>query len=62
MNPVLPVLAAGATFAGCTLAGLALGAWLSQRTGAPLWVLGGLLGGIAAGGFAAARLFLRAMR
>lgn len=62
MNSVLPVLAAGATFATCTLAGLALGAWLAQRTGAPLWVPGGLLVGLGIGGYAAARLFLRAMR
>ncbi len=59
VNNVLPVLAAGGTFAGTTLVGLAIGIAIASRTGQQLWVLGGLLAGLALGGYSAARLLLR---
>lgn len=61
MKGVVPVLAAGGTFAICTLAGMAAGIWIGQRSGQQLWVLGGLLGGVAVGGYSAFRLLLRSL-
>lgn len=57
----LAVIAAGATFAFCALAGLTAGIVLSERTGEALWVLGGVMAGLAAGGYGAYRLLLRAL-
>jgi uncharacterized protein YneF (UPF0154 family) len=54
----LRLVAAGGTFAGSALLGLLLGIWLAGRTGQQLWVLGGLLGGVAVGAFSAARLVM----
>jgi hypothetical protein len=59
MKDALPVIGAGATFAGTVLAGLLAGIWLAGRTGAQGWVLGGLFGGLALGGYAAVRLVMR---
>ena len=61
MKGILPVLAAGGTFAMTALAGLAAGIWLGRATGAPLWALGGLMAGIAAGGYSAYRLLMRSL-
>jgi hypothetical protein len=61
VNAVLPVLTAGATFAFTTLAGVFAGYWIEQATGQGLWVLGGLIAGIAIGGYSAYRLLLRSM-
>jgi len=58
---LIPVLAAGATFAMTALAGLAAGYWLGHATGAPLWVAGGLAAGILLGGYSAYRLLLRSL-
>jgi hypothetical protein len=58
---MLPVLAAGGTFTVAALAGLLVGIWLGRTTGQPLWVIGGLLAGIAVGGYSAFRLLLRSM-
>ncbi len=52
----LPVIGAGASFAGAVLLGLVAGIWLAGRTGQQLWVLGGLLVGIIVGGYGAYRL------
>ncbi|HET9031201.1 MAG TPA: hypothetical protein VFN49_13595 [Candidatus Aquilonibacter sp.] len=60
MNELLPVIAAGGTFAGSTLAGLLIGIFIAGRTGQPLWAFGGLVAGLAVGGYSAARLLLRA--
>lgn len=56
------IIGAGATFAGTTIAGLILGVWLAGKTGQQLWVLGGLFGGLALGGYSAIRLLMRAMQ
>ncbi|MEO6912838.1 MAG: AtpZ/AtpI family protein [Candidatus Baltobacteraceae bacterium] len=52
----LPIIGAGATFAGAVIAGLAGGIWLAGRSGQALWVLGGLLLGMAIGAYGAYRL------
>ncbi|MDQ6929870.1 MAG: hypothetical protein M3126_04270 [Candidatus Eremiobacteraeota bacterium] len=54
----LKLVAAGGTFAGSTLGGLVLGAWLAGRTGHSAWVAAGIFAGLAAGGYAAVRLAL----
>ena len=51
--------AAGATFTVMLGSCIALGIWLSGRTGQPLYVLGGLLVGLAVSGYFAVRLLLR---
>ena len=61
MKPVMPVLAAGGTFAVTTVAGLVAGAWLAERLRAPILVAVGLFVGLAAGGYSAYRLLLRSM-
>jgi hypothetical protein len=61
VNAVVPVLAAGGTFAGTTLAGLLLGFWIGHATGQGLWVVGGLAAGVALGGYSAFRLLLRSL-
>jgi hypothetical protein len=57
----MPVLAAGGTFAVCSLAGLAGGLLLAQRTGQQLWVAGGLFVGLALGGYSAFALLRKSM-
>ena len=61
MNGIVPVLAAGGSFAVAALGGLFAGIWLGRMTGQQLWVVGGLLVGIAIGGYSAFRLLLRSM-
>lgn len=61
MKSLAPVLAAGGTFAVTVLVGLVVGIWISDRTHQPLWVLGGLFGGLALGGYSAVRLLMRSM-
>lgn len=56
------LIAAGGTFTGAVLLGLLIGIWLSNRSGQPLWVLGGVFGGMALGGYGAVRLLMREMR
>lgn len=58
----LPAIAAGATFTGSVLVCTFAGILISQRTGQPLWVIGGLFAGLAIGGYAAIRLVARAMQ
>ena len=59
MKELLPVVAAGGSFAGSALLGALLGVLVAGRTGQQLWVLGGLLLGMAAGAYAAIRLVVR---
>jgi hypothetical protein len=59
---MLPLLAAGSTFALCVLLGMALGIWVGHRSGQPLWVLGGLGLGFALGGYSAIRLLQRSLQ
>lgn len=61
MNSALPLLGAGATFAGCAVAGLLAGIWVSRLTGSALAVLAGLFAGLLIGGFAAYRLVVRSL-
>ena len=61
MKTVAPVLAAGSVFALTSVAGLAVGFWIGQRTGQGRWVLGGFFGGLAIGGYAAFRLLVRSL-
>ncbi|MBV8688665.1 MAG: AtpZ/AtpI family protein [Candidatus Eremiobacteraeota bacterium] len=56
------LIAAGGSFAGAVLLGLLLGIWIGNRTGQPLWVLIGIFGGVAVGGYGAVRLLLRETR
>lgn len=58
MKEALPVIAAGGTFAGATLAGLLIGIFVGSRTGSPAWAFVGLVAGLALGGYGAARLLL----
>jgi hypothetical protein len=58
---VMPVVAAGGTFAMTTLAGLVAGIWIGGRTGQGLWALAGLFGGLVVGAYAAYRLLVRSM-
>jgi hypothetical protein len=58
---VLPAIAAGVTFSGTALVCTFVGIVISQRTGQPLWVIGGLIAGIALGGYGAFRLVARSM-
>jgi hypothetical protein len=58
----LRLVGVGATFVVCVLAGMAAGLWTQRATGASIWVLAGLFGGIVAGGFLAFREFARSMR
>ncbi len=61
VKTLAPVLAAGGTFVGTTLAGLALGIFLGQKTAQPLWAFGGLMAGVAIGGYGAVRLLMRSV-
>jgi hypothetical protein len=57
----LPVLGAGTAFAACTLGGLVCGMWLGQHSGRGLYVLAGLLGGMALGAYSAFRLLMQSL-
>lgn len=60
VKDLLPVVTAGSAFAGTVLLGLLAGILIAQRTGSQLWVFGGLMAGLALGGYSAARLLMRA--
>lgn len=62
MRSLLPVLAAGGTFAAAATIGLAAGVLVASRTNQSLWVPGGLLVGAALGGYSALRLLARSIR
>jgi hypothetical protein len=61
VKSLVPVLAAGGTFAVSSLAGLGIGILLADRSGQPMWVLGGLLMGLAIGAFSAFQLLRQSM-
>jgi len=61
VKTLAPVLAAGGTFAGAALLGLLLGILLGQKTAQPLWAFGGLMAGVAIGGYGAVRLLVRSV-
>ena len=61
MRPLLPVLAAGGTFAAAAVIGLLCGVAAAARTGQPLLAPVGLLVGATIGGYAALRLLLRSI-
>ncbi len=61
MKPLMPVLAAGGTFAATAVVGLFAGAWLAGRLRAPILVAAGLFAGLIVGGYSAYRLLLRSL-
>lgn len=61
MSGAGPVIAAGSAFAFTVLIGIAVGVWLQRATGNGLWVLAGLVLGIAVGGYSAVRLLFRSL-
>jgi hypothetical protein len=62
MRSLLPVLAAGGTFAGAAVIGLLGGVLVAQRTGEPLAAPVGLVIGAGIGTYGALRLLARVMR
>jgi hypothetical protein len=60
VKPGVAVLAAGGAFAALTVCGLGIGILVAERTGRPLWALGGLFAGAAIGAYSAIRLLFRA--
>jgi hypothetical protein len=60
VKEALPIIAAGGTFAGATLAGLLIGIVIGSRTHQPLWAFAGLLVGLGVGAYSAARLLFNA--
>ena len=62
MKQILPVLAAGGTFAAAAVLGLLVGIVAAGRSGKPILVPAGLLLGAALGGYSALRLLLRSMQ
>jgi hypothetical protein len=59
VKQALPVLGAGAAFAGFSLLGFGLGIVIDQRTGAGYYAFVGLFVGMLLGGYSALRLLLR---
>jgi CHASE2 domain-containing sensor protein len=62
VRPLLPVLAAGGTFAAATVVGLVVGIVVAERRDQPLWALAGLMLGAGIGAYSALRLVLKALR
>jgi hypothetical protein len=62
MRSLLPVLAAGGTFAGSAVIGLFIGVLVAQRSEEPLWAVAGLMVGAALGAVSALALLVKAMR
>lgn len=56
MKTALALAGAGGTFAGSTIAGLALGLWLDARLHAGYWTVALLFAGLVLGGYGAYRL------
>jgi len=61
MKSLVPLLGAGGTFAGCAIAGFAIGIWADQHTGSRYYTLIGLFAGMGIGGYGAVRLLLRSL-
>lgn len=57
----MPVLGAGGAFAVSALLGLGAGLLIAERSGQPMWTLGGLFAGLAVGGFSAFSLLRKSM-
>jgi hypothetical protein len=62
VKPLLPVLAAGATFAGAAILGLLVGTIAATHAAQPLYAPAGLLLGAAVGGYCAVRVLLRSLQ
>ena len=62
MKQILPVLAAGGTFAAAAVLGLLVGIVAAARSGKPILVPAGLLLGAMLGGYSALRVLLRSMQ
>jgi hypothetical protein len=62
VRELLPVIAAGGTFAVAAVVGLLLGVLAADRAGQPLLVPAGLVLGGAVGAYGAVRLLLRSLR
>ena len=62
MKTLLPVIAAGGTFAGAAVIGLAIGVLLAGRRAEPLLAPIGLLLGAAVGAYSALRILAKSMR
>lgn len=61
MKSLVPLLGAGGTFAGCAILGFGIGIWADFHTGSRFYTLLGLFAGMAAGGYGAFRLLVRAL-
>jgi len=62
VKTLLPLVAAGGTFAGAAVLGLLVGIYAAGRRNEPLLAPLGLIVGAAIGGYSAFRLLARAMR
>lgn len=62
MRPLLPLMAAGGSFAASAVIGLVVGVLVAQRRDEPLWALAGLMIGAGIGACSALALIVRAMR
>jgi hypothetical protein len=62
VKSTLPVLVAGASFAGAAILGLVVGIVVATRVGQSLYVPAGLLVGAAIGGYSALRVVLRSLQ
>jgi hypothetical protein len=62
VRPLLPVFAAGGTFAGAAVIGLFLGVLVAQRRNEPLWAVAGLIVGSGIGAYCALRLLVNSLR
>jgi hypothetical protein len=62
VKPLLPVLAAGGTFAAAAILGLLVGVIAAGRAGQPFFVPAGLLLGALIGGYSAIRVLWRSMQ
>lgn len=62
MRPLLPLAAAGGTFAASAIVGLVVGVLIAQRREEPLWALAGLMVGAGVGACSALALLVKSMR
>jgi hypothetical protein len=61
VKPLLPVLLAGGSFAGCAILGLGAGILAAQRFAQPAFAPGGLMLGGILGAYSACRLLAKSM-
>jgi hypothetical protein len=62
VKPLLPLIAAGGTFAAAAIVGLLIGVAFAGRRGEPLFAPIGLLLGAAVGAYSAVRVLSKSMR